>query len=151
MSDLLEGLLIRQTTSDNGTFGVLVFDDFVCHTLELPWRNNEINVSCIPCGDYICKKRYSPNFKYDCYLLEDVPGRTWIQFHRGNWAGDKSKGKLSDVLGCILVGSKRAVIEEQLAIAESGKTLDELFFYTKHEPFKLTIMSKDDEQFTPSA
>ena len=36
-----------------GTRGVLSGENFSVHTLELPWSNNEPNVSCIPAGVYV--------------------------------------------------------------------------------------------------
>ena len=48
-------LLLRRTeTSDAGTFGEMYDEDehLVGVTVELPWRDNQTNVSCIPAGEY---------------------------------------------------------------------------------------------------
>ena len=43
--------LVRVTTGMDGTFGVLIKDGVpLCVTLELPWRDNERSISCIPEG-----------------------------------------------------------------------------------------------------
>lgn len=70
---------------------------FKCKTLELPWLNNQVQKSCIPAGKYQVVTRFSPKFKNHFHLL-DVPGRTWILIHSGNY--------YTDILGCILVGEK---------------------------------------------
>ena len=33
------------------------FDSLALNTLELPWKNNQENISCIPIGTYPFKKR----------------------------------------------------------------------------------------------
>lgn len=135
--------LIRQTTGDEGTFGALIFNDgFALHTLELPWENNAVNISCIPCATYMCELDDSPRFGTS-FHVRDVPGRTHIIFHRGNWAGRKSMTELhSDVAGCILVGHDRRPIEGQAAVSDSRKAIDDMFFLLKSDSFELLIMSR---------
>ena len=31
--------------------------EFIAHTLELPWKDNEKSISCIPQGNYKCRIR----------------------------------------------------------------------------------------------
>lgn len=85
------------------TVGVLQFDGLSFCTLELPWRGNERNVSCVPQGDYTLQIRRSPLIKritggHHLYAWQvmDVPCRSFILFHPGNFA--------SDTEGCILIG-----------------------------------------------
>ncbi len=141
--------LIRQDTGDEGTFGAILFNGgFALHTLELPWENNAVNVSCIPCGMYSVELDASPQFG-SSYHLRDVPGRTHIIFHRGNWAGRKSMPQLhSDVAGCILLGHDRRPIDNQAAVFESRRAVDDMMFELNSEPFELLIMSRiPDEPF----
>lgn len=77
------------------TLGRLRCGDFRCFTLELPWMDNQRNVSCIPAGTYWAKLFESPRFG-TVVLLEDVPGRSMIEIHAGNYT--------RDIEGCILVG-----------------------------------------------
>ena len=64
-------------------------------TLENPWRDNKVNVSCIPEGEYECKP--FSGYKYeDVYQVMNVPDRTHILFHVGN--------DPYDTRGCILIG-----------------------------------------------
>ena len=63
------------------------------------WKNNVRNISCIPDGKYDVRLRLpreSATREYIHLLVQDVPNRDWILFHRGNTAKDTS--------GCILVG-----------------------------------------------
>ena len=54
--------LCRLRRGDQGTRGMLFFEDFNCHTIELPWRENQRGISCIPPGEYECKIRISPKY-----------------------------------------------------------------------------------------
>ncbi len=81
--------------SKDCTIGRLDFLGFKCLTLELPWKNNQKSISCIPSGIYDVVKYKSPS-KGDVLLLKDVPGRTFIEIHAGNYT--------RQVEGCILVG-----------------------------------------------
>ncbi|UOF78950.1 hypothetical protein [Microviridae sp.] len=88
--------LQRVSSSLEGTFGVLLFGDMpICLTLELPWKDNEKNVSCIPDGKYTVARYISPRHG-SCLKLFGVPGRSDILFHVGN--------TINDTEGCILVG-----------------------------------------------
>jgi hypothetical protein len=92
--------LIRDDRDDVRTLGAM-FDgeERVAETLELPWRDNQRGVSCIPEGTYECKLAWSPSRKYNVYWLQDVPGRQDVQIHVGNFP--------KDIRGCILVGTTR--------------------------------------------
>jgi len=71
----------------------------MCDTLENPWMDNQRNISCIPKGEYKVRLRLpreSGTRDYIHLLVQEVPNRDWILFHRGNTAKDTS--------GCILVG-----------------------------------------------
>lgn len=79
---------------------------FKCRTLELPWKENQRNISCIPEGCYDVVPRQSP--KYGSHLhVTEVPNRSLILFHWGNYAGSMNpKTGRSDIRGCILLGEK---------------------------------------------
>ena len=93
-------LLIRDTFSKNSVIGELFLNgERMCDTLENPWKNNQRNISCIPEGEYPVRLRLareSGSRDYLHLLVQEVPNRDWILFHRGNTAKDTS--------GCILVG-----------------------------------------------
>ena len=93
-------LIIRDTFTEDSTVGELFLNgERMCDTLENPYINNERNISCIPEGEYKVRLRLareSATRDYLHLLVQDVPNRDWILFHRGNSAKDTS--------GCILVG-----------------------------------------------
>jgi len=80
---------------DDCTLGRLSFGSLNCFTLELPWNGNKPNISCIPSGTYPITKYESPS-KGSVLLLHEVPNRSYIEIHSGNYT--------SQILGCILVG-----------------------------------------------
>ena len=102
--------LCRRASSDQGTPGDLYDAScvFICHLLELPDRGNQCNLSCILAGVY--QVRYLPRSgsgRYrDVYHLQDVPGRTGILIHAGNFAGDRQQGFRTDSCGCLLPASR---------------------------------------------
>ena len=93
-------LLIRDTFTEESTIGELFINgERICDTLERPYFNNQRNISCIPEGEYPVRLRLareSASRDYLHLLVQDVPNRDWILFHRGNYPKDTS--------GCILVG-----------------------------------------------
>jgi len=108
-------LIIRDTFTKESTIGRLFINgESFCDTLENPYINNERNISCIPEGQYKVRLRLpreSATRNYLHLLVQDVPNRSYILFHRGNTAKDTS--------GCILVGNGRehnAVNNSRLAM-----------------------------------
>ena len=99
--------LERVRFSDEGTFGVVGLEGstFRLYSGELPWKDNKSFVSCIPEGLYTCMHNYSPRFKKNTYLVENVPGRTAIRIHVCNFVGDEDKGYVSEIGGCIGLGT----------------------------------------------
>jgi hypothetical protein len=141
---LKEVYLFRTTTSNQGTEGILATDGFFCRTLELPWRNNKQNISCIPSGEYIVKIRKSNKFG-TVYWINSVPNRSWILIHSGNLAGDVSKGFKTNVEGCILLGKKQGFLYGQRAVLISRPTVRAFMEFMKYKEFKLTIIGGDKE------
>ena len=87
-------LVLKRTYFPEGTQGVLEWNGtIVCYTIELPWVGNQKRISCIPEGEYILQKRFSPKFKWHLHLM-NVQGRDLILIHPAN---DAKK----ELLGCI--------------------------------------------------
>jgi|SRR5690606_2847212 len=77
-----------------GTNGKLEIEGrFICFTIELPWKNNEKQISCIPEGKYQLEKRYSKKFKWHIQV-HGVKNRNLILIHPAN---DAKK----ELLGCV--------------------------------------------------
>jgi hypothetical protein len=96
--------LRRFAYTPQGTFGRLGVDGFTCFTVELPWKGNERNISCIPTGYYRLELgthyRNTPDTSddYACYEVKGVLGRDLIKIHIGN--------TIDDIKGCISPGCR---------------------------------------------
>lgn len=113
--------LTRLVDIDGCTLGVLAHENnLLCFTLENPWLDNKINVSCIPEGCYKCEPHDGSKFE-DTWLVKDVPGRSGIVFHTGNTA--------SDTKGCILPGTTIGSYQGKRAVLSSGRALTKLRDY----------------------
>jgi hypothetical protein len=83
--------LIR-TNFPDGTNGELKDGgQLICFTIELPWRENQRNISCIPEGRYELKKRYHEHYGWHIHVL-NVPGRDWILIHPATDAQTQLRG-----------------------------------------------------------
>lgn len=101
-------------------------------TLELPDNGNQKNVSCIPEGSYDVHLIYSPKFG-KCYEVQNVPNRSEILIHKGNYN--------KDTRGCILPGMGFEDIngDGNLDVIESTHALTKLLNIAP-EGFKLIII-----------
>jgi hypothetical protein len=87
-------LTLTRSYYKGGTNGTLYCEGKkLCHTVELPWRNNKPCFSCIPEGRYLLERTRSPKFG-EHLLVKDVPGRRLILLHPANNA-------IQELLGCI--------------------------------------------------
>lgn len=98
--------LIR-TYNPNGVNGELLIDGVkVCNTIELPWKENQSRVSCIPEGRYQLTKRYSLRFCWHL-LVNNVVNRSYILIHAFNDAVKESKGCIAPV--SVLMGNGKGI------------------------------------------
>jgi hypothetical protein len=105
---------------------ISVAGQWVCHTLELPWRDNDRSVSCIPAGVYPCE--WTLTYAIPRARVRDVPGRVGIQIHVGN--------STREISGCILAGmawAGRNLVHSKMAMLE-------LYKATKCAPFELEVV-----------
>jgi hypothetical protein len=134
----------RFATGDQGTQSNIRLDGVTWAGLELPWRDNRPDYSCIPSGAYKAALLFSPRFGRPLYHLLAVPGRSQILIHVGNWAGDVTKGYHSDVEGCILVGHAHghlsvAGITGQIAVLSSSTAVSEFMAVARGEPLDVVV------------
>ena len=104
-------ILKRRPSIPMGTFGVISVDNLVLFTVELPWKDNANNVSCIPTGKYRCSWTKSPRLKKFTYEVTNVKGRSGIRIHSANFA--------YQVLGCIALGEKNGVMDKKRGVFSS--------------------------------
>jgi len=134
--------LTRESTSDEGTLGILRSEALEMSTGELPWRNNRVGLSCIPPGSYVCTPHVSPRHG-KCFWLKDVPGRTEILIHAANYMGSTAAGYRTDLLGCIAVGMGRGEdAKGQDMVLKSRIAMNKLIEYTENKPFMLEIINE---------
>jgi RHS repeat-associated protein len=123
--------IIRYRYSKRGTIGYLyVYNDkdsdvLTGMTLELPWRNNKRDISAIPEGKYKAELFFrGDKYKVPVQIrLLNVPGRSGILIHNGNW--------IKDTKGCILVGFELSFNKNKqlFELKQSTDKLRELIFY----------------------
>jgi len=112
-------LIITRWYQEDCTVGRLVYGDFQCFTLELPYKDNKQNESCIPPTTYIGRKHLSQK-NGNVIAINNVIGRTGIQIHVGNYT--------RQIEGCILVGDSVKFLDGDCVpdVTNSSKTLKEL-------------------------
>jgi hypothetical protein len=116
----METLILKRGPSKaDGTPGELFRNGaHLCYTMELPWKDNRNEVSCIPVGVYpVVRHRWNtPEHSKSGWKLEGVPNRSGVLIHRGN--------TIRDILGCILVGNRRGTLKGLPAVLDSGATMN---------------------------
>jgi hypothetical protein len=127
--------LYRVQSDSKGTLGILkLTNELICYTLELPYLNNQRNISCIPAGEYNCVRVKSPRFG-DVFEVVNVKGRSNILIHKGNW--------ITDIQGCILVGLQQSIYDNNLnrySVLNSTGAFNKLnLLLAKENSFKLNI------------
>ena len=134
----MEVVILRTYNTDFVTIGQLFFrnkqkliDKVV--TLELPWKDNKPNVSCIPVGKYKVKKTYSPHFGKDMWEVLNVQDRSGIRIHIANY--------VSELKGCIAPGldAKDINLDGIIDVEDSTQAYSKLQENLPDE-FDLTIM-----------
>lgn len=130
--------LCRLEESEKQTLGHFTLfqgadDIFQCKTLELPDKDNQKNISCIPKGRYKCVRSHSGRFGFVFKVMDldggHVNGRRYILIHFGNY--------YSQTLGCILVGKThtdingdglRDVTSSKLTMTLLARLADDVFY-----------------------
>lgn len=143
----MNATLTRNEYTNQGTFGVLNINNKSFFSLELPYRDNKHNISCIPCGQYKASLRYSPHFKKNLYCLIGVPNRNFILIHGANFAGDEAMGYQTHLQGCISIGKSIGTAlnkhkQRQRCIFGSQQALSEFMDELYGEELILTIKDR---------
>lgn len=115
-----------------GTFGVCTINkEHFCSTLEPYSRFNKKGISCIPAGQYICRRYHSWRYP-NTFEIINVETRDKILFHAGNI--------LKHTKGCVIMGQHIGKLKEDRAVMNSGKTFRKFLELMEGvEEFKLTI------------
>lgn len=134
-------LVLYRSYYDEGVNGTLFCQGkFVCNTIELPWRDNKPEISCIPEGTYDLSLRTSQRYGEHLHVL-GVPERKWILFHPANIALKELKGCIAPV--SILTGagrgtySRRAMDILMITIKSLKRNQEELKITLKEGNYEL--------------
>lgn len=116
----MERIKIKRAYFEFFTIGFASYKGFSFVVLELPWLDNQVNISCVPEGVRKAKKRFSPGKQYEVIEFIDVPNRTFIQAHYGNYT--------RQLLGCQLYGDGLKYLDgdDIIDITNSEKTIKKL-------------------------
>lgn len=134
---------IKRVYLPTATTGKLtVFDEvnalvFECVTLELPDKENKRSISCIPEDEYmVWKMQPTIKRKYEYFWVKNVPGRTGILFHPGNYT--------RQIKGCILPGEALTDMDKDgvIDVTNTTKTL-KILTALMPQKFRLTIYSDE--------
>jgi hypothetical protein len=127
--------LTRIQDDGTQTLGQLDFDGWNCKTLELPFKQNQKDISAIPKGVYKCKYTFSPRFLKYTYEVLNVPNRSGIRIHSGNYS-------TRDIQGCILLGTSYNDIDKDgiIDIINSRITISNFEKLMNKKPFVLQII-----------
>lgn len=111
----MKTFVLKRTYQSDRTTGTLSGPEgFISTTLERPWLNNRRSVSCIPEGTYVVHRDRVGRFTW--FAIQNVPGRSNIEFHLGTLPEHSE--------GCILMPLLG---------------LQDLLLETQGEPFNLVI------------
>lgn len=130
-------VMVRVQSNEKQTIScAYAFDDikesFKFKTLELAWKNNQNNISCIPAGRYKVVPRRSQKFK-DHFEITGVPNRSLVLFHWGNYH--------TNTEGCVLSGNEFADINKDGFLdVTSSKIMHERLVQWAPEGFILDVI-----------
>lgn len=129
--------ITRTTDTGKQTLGELVAINggktFKCRTIELPWKDNQRMISCIPKGTYLVKMSVWAGKTKKFYLLQNVPGRGGIFMHEGNY--------YYNYQGCIGLGKDLVDMNRdgQLDVTATTDTVKAFETFMEGKDFTLTI------------
>ena len=117
-------VLNRLVDTGKETLGKLTIHDelkevYECKTLELSWKDNKRNISCIPFGEYLVSMRTSEKYG-EHFIVNNVEGRSYILIHQANY--------YTQLRGCIAVGKRYSDINSdgELDVTNSRNTMKDL-------------------------
>ena len=139
-------LLLEREYHSSGTNGILSCrDQFICFTIELPWRNNQRMISCIPEGRYPLALRFSDRHQWHL-LVKEVPGRSLILLHKATNALKQLKGCIAPVGELLAPGIGKNSLEAFHSLMLLVRTALET-----HERVWLTVTNLSDRYGSAAA
>ena len=135
-----DAILTRFDRGDHGCFGLVeTRAGFRCYSGELPERDNQPSISCIPPAIRHVAWTYSPAFDRFMYLVLGTEPRAGIRKHSANLMGDKAKGLRAQLNGCIALGERLGWMDGQKALLLSAPAVRRFEEHMGRKPFVLEI------------
>lgn len=116
---LNERIILKRTYSEKQTVGVFEMNGDIYNTVELPWKDNQKQKSCIPEGVYICTRRFSEKYGLH-YHVQGVVDRSYILIHPANYT--------KQLLGCLAPGDRLVDMDKDglMDVVNSRVTLNKM-------------------------
>lgn len=132
--------ILNRSYFKEGTNGTLFASDkFICHTIELPWKDNQRSISCIPEGNYELLSRTSEKFNKH-FILKDVENRSLILIHPANNAKRELRGCIAPVNCLNGIGrglySKKALDKLRFLIELAFESKERIFLIIKSSNYE---------------
>ncbi len=126
-------LLRLEENEKYGTFGLIKINKEVFSVcLEPPDYENQVSKSSIPVQQYMCKRIVSPTFG-ETFEITNVPGRTHVLFHKGNFKRNTE--------ACVLLAQYWGKLRTNERLVVNSGTTFQLFMeiMRPYNEFHLTI------------
>ena len=135
-------LELVRTYYPDGTNGYFIHEGrLMMYSIELPWKDNLAQVSCIPEGRYQLIKRFNHQFRWHLQVM-NVLQRTGILIHPANDALQELKGCIAPVSFLTGVGKglrSRLALESLTSLVYGALDRHESAFITiKSDPYEST-------------
>jgi len=117
---MIKATLTRFASLGDRTVGQFRAAGNLYYSIECPWLDNAVNVSCIPAGHYSVIRTNSPKFGPDMWEITGVPGRSHILIHIANYS--------RNVQGCIGLGL--GVFADLAGVSNSRTAIEEFYSLT---------------------
>jgi len=113
----------------------------ICFTIELPWRNNQKRISCIPEGTYKVEKRFSEKFG-NHLELKNVLNRSLVLIHPANNALKELKGciaPVSEITGeGVGISSRKAMLKLMIEVNKYSSKNEDLLLTIKKGNYEIS-------------
>ena len=133
-------LIVNRSYYSGGTNSTLTINgNFIGFIIELPWKDNKRNESCIPEGTYTLKPRWSKRFGHHLLVCK-VPDRSLILIHPANNAQNELEGCLAPVSHLTGIGRgvySKIMVEKITALCQRARE--------RGEQTSITIKSNKNE------
>jgi len=137
---MIHAILERLDWGDQGIFGRVLVPGLILFTGELPYRDNQPDISSVPAAVYNVDWTYSLRFRRMMYLLLGTDPRAGIRAHSANFMGDDTLGYRRQLNGCIAFGEKLGWMGGQKALLLSAPAVRRFETHMERKPFKLEIV-----------